>query len=87
MKELVFLTLTNMNYRWKNWVDWIGTRRDKMLQPQKCKLGEKRPYSLKAFKFYNFTFHDYLHDFSLKIETGWSARVVEPILKTRNIND
>ena len=27
------------------------------------------------------------HIFAFKIEAGWAVRVVNPILKTRNIND
>ena len=26
------------------------------------------------------------HNFALKIEMGWATRMVEPILKTRNVN-
>ena len=40
--------LTDANYHWKNWVDWIlDTWRDKTLQPQKCIFWEKEPKKLK----------------------------------------
>ena len=36
------MNLIDTNYYWKSWVDWISTRRDKMLQPQNCMFWEKR---------------------------------------------
>ena len=38
--------IKNMNligtyYYWKNWVDWISSKWDKMSQPQKCTFWEK----------------------------------------------
>ena len=32
-------------YYWKNWVDWMSTKQEKMLQPQKCTFSEKGPES------------------------------------------
>ena len=42
------MNLTDANYHWKNWVDWIlDTWWDKTLQPQKCTFWEKEPKKLK----------------------------------------
>ena len=40
---------------------------------------------LKNVTISHFTIN--FHNFPLKIETGWDARMVTPILKTRNVND
>ena len=40
------MNLTDANYHWKNWVDWIlDTWWNKTLQPQKCTFWEKEPKS------------------------------------------
>ena len=41
------MTVIDTYYPWKNWVDWISSRRDKMSQPQKCTYWEK-PKSYKT---------------------------------------
>ena len=70
----------------KNWVDWISTIPDKMLQaPRKYTFWEKEPKNLK-----NITILHHMatfHNFALKIEVGWVAKVVKPILRTRNVNN
>ena len=43
-KEKCFIKNINLidtYYHWKNWVDWISARPDKMLQPQKYTFWEK----------------------------------------------
>ena len=41
----------------------------------------------KLKKHNSFTFHNIFHNFALEIETSSAARMVNPILKTRNVND
>ena len=42
------MNLTDANYHWKNWVDWIlDTWWDKTLQPQKGRFWEKESKKLK----------------------------------------
>ena len=50
-KYFINMNLTDTNYHWKNWVDWIlDTWWDKALQPQKCPFGEKEPKKFKKKK-------------------------------------
>ena len=38
------MNLTDANYHWKNWVDWIlDSWWEKTSQPQKYTFGEKKP--------------------------------------------
>ena len=76
------MNLIGTYYQWKNWVDWLSTRLDKMLQPQNVHF-EKNP---KVKKDNNFTFHDYLPQFCSENRNGLSW-MVESILKARNVND
>ena len=39
------MNLTDSNYQWKNWLDWMSTKEEKMLQPQKLLFWEKESKS------------------------------------------
>ena len=68
------MNLTDTNYHWKNWVDWIlDTWWDKTLQPQKCTFREKEPKKLKK----NITtsyFMTTLDNVALKMEIGFELQ-------------
>ena len=67
----------------RNWVDWISTRRDKVSSPQRFTFWETQKLTNIAISYFTTTFHN----FALRVETGWATRMVETILKTRNVND
>ena len=45
------MNLINTNYHWKIWVDWIGAKCGKMLQPQKWTFQKEGPEILKRQHF------------------------------------
>ena len=67
------MNLTDTNYDWKNYIDWIfDTRRGKILQPQKWTFWEKDLKKLKSITMLHFmtTFHNV----ALKIETSFKLQ-------------
>ena len=61
------MNLKDVNYYWKNWVDWIlDTWWDKNLQPQRCTFSEKDSKKLKNITILHFM--TTLNNVALKIE-------------------
>ena len=77
------MNLINTYYHWKNLVDWINVKRDKILQPQKRTFWGKSIFQSKT-TISHFT--TILNNFALKIKTDWATRMVKSILKTRNVS-
>ena len=61
------LDLVDLNYHYKNWIDWISARWNKVSQPQKCTFLEKGG---EIQKHNNFVVRENLPQFTLRIETG-----------------
>ena len=74
------LNLIDLNYHWKNWVDWISARQEKSCKIKYVHFERKGP-KVEKHKILKF------HNFSLKPKPGWATAVLKPILETRNVND
>ena len=73
------MSLTDANYNWKNWVDWIlDTWWGKTLQPQNCTFSEKEPKKLKNIIILHFM--TTLNNAALKTEIGFELkRLLRPL--------
>ena len=69
----------------KNWVDWITTRREKNVANTKMVHFEKKCPEIKKTTY--FPLMTTFYNFTLKIETSWTKKVLKPILETWNAND
>ena len=68
------MNLTDANYHWKIWVDWIlNSWWDKTLRPQKCTFWEKEPIKLKK-NINILNFMTTLNNVALKIEIGFELQ-------------
>ena len=67
-----------------DWFDWITTMWRKVSQPSNV-YSEKKYWEVKEPNI--FTFHDYQHNFALRLETSQVKGFVKPILDIRNVNE
>ena len=79
------LNLIDLNYHWKK-MDWLDQCKVKQsFTTSKMCFFKKKSAKDKniAILLFVSTFHNVAH----KLKTGWAARMVKPILKTRKVDD
>ena len=79
------LNLIDLNYHWKK-MDWL----DQCKVKQNVTTTKMYFFKNKSAKDKNIAillFVSTFHNVARKLKTGWAARMVKPILKTRKVDD